>query len=266
MLRAAAAASYLQRALASGASAGIAALVPILDFLAPPPPPPPAAALSFAGVGGALDSVPAWAVEAALLEQQEAGSGSEEGSGEGGSGADGGSGGGLLGRLLRRSGAPAGGSLLEALTSHLWMAVPKRKTSYSRKRQRQMNPLYARTNLLNFYPCPKCDKGLLKLRHHLCPCDMEKANISGVKKVRRRRQSSSDLCVRARARVAAAPPVGARPARHLFADSASHTPLRTLPFPRPWRHAPRAAGHLQRERRRRQVGLPRGLCAILLWR
>jgi hypothetical protein len=31
-----------------------------------------------------------------------------------------------------------------------------------------------------FYPCPKCDKGLLKLHHHLCPCDMKKVNMAHV--------------------------------------------------------------------------------------
>jgi hypothetical protein len=34
----------------------------------------------------------------------------------------------------------------------------------------------------SFYPCPKFDKSLLKLRHHLCPCDQEKANIGGIVK------------------------------------------------------------------------------------
>ena len=158
----------------------------ILDYLLPRPPPPAPPALCLAGLS--LDGVPAWAVHAALLEA-EAGGAEEEGEEGGSSGSSsgssssGGSGlGGLLGRLLRPSGARSGG-LLEALTSHVWMAVPKRKTSYSRKRQRQMNPLYARKNLLNFYPCPKCDKDFLKLRHHLCPCDQEKAKISGVKRV-----------------------------------------------------------------------------------
>ena len=179
-LRAALRASVLRATAASGSAGVCAALAPlasaILSFLRPPPPAPPLPALCLSGIG-ALEGVPAWAVEAALQEEA-AGGAPEPGSG--------GSGEGLLGRLLRRVAAPGGGGLLEALTSHIWMAVPKRKTSYSRKRQRQMNPLYARKNLLNFYPCPKCDKGLLKLRHHLCPCDQEKANISGVKKVRTR--------------------------------------------------------------------------------
>lgn len=74
--------------------------------------------------------------------------------------------------------------MIESWKESIWnMAVPKRKTSYSRKRQRQMNPLYGRVNVEHFYPCPKCDKGFLKLRHHLCPCDAEKANLTGVKKV-----------------------------------------------------------------------------------
>jgi hypothetical protein len=35
----------------------------------------------------------------------------------------------------------------------------------------------------NFYPCPKCDKGLLKLRHHVCPCDQEKIGANGIVRV-----------------------------------------------------------------------------------
>lgn len=35
----------------------------------------------------------------------------------------------------------------------------------------------------NFYPCFRCDKGLLKLRHHLCPCDLEKVKASNIVKV-----------------------------------------------------------------------------------
>jgi len=38
-------------------------------------------------------------------------------------------------------------------------------------------------SLQSFYPCPKCDKGLLKLRHHLCPCDQQAVNLPNVVKV-----------------------------------------------------------------------------------
>lgn len=48
-----------------------------------------------------------------------------------------------------------------------------------------MNPLNAAKNVTNFYPCPKCDKGLVKLRHHLCPCDQGKLNVASIMKVRR---------------------------------------------------------------------------------
>jgi hypothetical protein len=47
-----------------------------------------------------------------------------------------------------------------------------------------MNPLYQNENNANLYPCPKCDKGLMKVRHHLCPCDQDKVNATGVVKVR----------------------------------------------------------------------------------
>jgi len=46
-----------------------------------------------------------------------------------------------------------------------------------------MNPLYKNVDAENFYPCPKCDKGFLKLRHHLCPCDQEAINAKAVVKV-----------------------------------------------------------------------------------
>lgn len=36
----------------------------------------------------------------------------------------------------------------------------------------------------SLYPCPKCEKGYMKVRHHLCPCDQEKVNATGVVKVR----------------------------------------------------------------------------------
>jgi len=67
----------------------------------------------------------------------------------------------------------------------LWRAVPKRKPSYSVKRQRQMNPAQANDReLLHAYPCPKCDRGYVKLRHHLCPCDAAALNCKAVVRVR----------------------------------------------------------------------------------
>lgn len=50
-------------------------------------------------------------------------------------------------------------SLRDLLSDGIWFAVPKRKASYRVKRLRQMSPLYNETNVQNFYPCPKCDKG-----------------------------------------------------------------------------------------------------------
>ena len=38
-------------------------------------------------------------------------------------------------------------------------------------------------NAAHFYPCMRCDKGLLKLRHHLCPCDLEKVKAKNVVRV-----------------------------------------------------------------------------------
>lgn len=72
---------------------------------------------------------------------------------------------------------------LEVFNQSIWFAVPKRKSSYARKRSRQLNPLYASHDITHFYPCPKCTKGLMKLRHHVCPCDQEKMNFLGVKKI-----------------------------------------------------------------------------------
>ena len=147
---------------------------------AAPPWPPLAlesAPLADCGGGGGGGLPPRWASRLAELAA---------GSGAGGA---------FLERLRRRGGgsgddggggraAGAGGALEDALGGAVWLAVPKRKTSYSKKRQRQMSPHYAREDLTNFYPCPKCDKGLLKLRHHICPCDQMKLNVSGVKQVR----------------------------------------------------------------------------------
>jgi hypothetical protein len=33
------------------------------------------------------------------------------------------------------------------------------------------------------YPCPKCEKGMMKLRHHICPCDQDKIGAAGVVRV-----------------------------------------------------------------------------------
>ena len=79
-------------------------------------------------------------------------------------------------------GAPAGAP---AWAEAIWRAVPKRKPSYSVKRQRQMNPAQALDReLQHAYPCPKCDRGYIKLRHHLCPCDAVALNCKAVVKVR----------------------------------------------------------------------------------
>ena len=63
------------------------------------------------------------------------------------------------------------------------LAVPKRKHSYSRKRHRQSNPLYQEEVISHIYPCPKCSKGLLKMRHHICPCDQDKLGSNGVVRI-----------------------------------------------------------------------------------
>ena len=79
--------------------------------------------------------------------------------------------------------------------------MPKRKPSYSVKRKRQMNPHAAvESELHHAYPCPKCDKGYIKLRHHLCPCDQEKLNCKAVVKVRfgvRRSRGASSVAAEA---------------------------------------------------------------------
>ena len=162
-------------ALLPAVSASLAPLRHMASALAsafPPLQPPAAGAAALAGADS-CGPLP-W------LRRSEAAAGSEEEELEAGeqqrSGA---SSGGLAGLLLRRP-----GSALGALAESIWLAVPKRKKSYSKKRQRQMNPLYASKNVQNFYPCPKCEKGFLKLRHHVCPCDQERANVCGVRKVR----------------------------------------------------------------------------------
>jgi len=96
---------------------------------------------------------------------------------------------------------------LDVFRQALWLAVPKRKVSrpkrpsplppgpghfphrspshpctecmclqksYSRKRMRLMERTKAPVNKQHFYPCPNCDEGWLKLRHHLCVCAMKK--------------------------------------------------------------------------------------------
>ena len=35
----------------------------------------------------------------------------------------------------------------------------------------------------HIYPCPKCSKGLLKMRHHICPCDQDKLGSNGVVRI-----------------------------------------------------------------------------------
>ena len=143
--------------------------------------PPPALEFACADAGGPLAAAaaggpPRWAARLAeLVAARESGLG-----------------GALLERLLRRGGGGGGGDggaggAAAAWEDAVWLAVPKRRTSYSKKRQRQMSPHYARKEITSFYPCPKCDKGLLKLRHHICPCDQVKLNVSGVKQVRSRR-------------------------------------------------------------------------------
>ena len=45
---------------------------------------------------------------------------------------------------------------------------------------RQFNPQSELKDKQSFYPCPKCDKGLLKEHHNLCPCDMKKIGMAHV--------------------------------------------------------------------------------------
>ena len=47
---------------------------------------------------------------------------------------------------------------------------------------RQNHPSKSLKNVHSYYPCPKCDKGLLKQHHHLCPCDQDRLNLRTVKK------------------------------------------------------------------------------------
>ncbi|KAA0172308.1 hypothetical protein FNF27_06107 [Cafeteria roenbergensis] len=87
----------------------------------------------------------------------------------------------LEGAMASTSGSDMGSSAaadpLEVFRQALWLAVPKRKKSYSRKRMRQMDSSKQAVNKQHFYPCPNCDEGWLKLRHHLCVCAMKKLRI-----------------------------------------------------------------------------------------
>lgn len=206
------------------------------------------------------------------------------------------------------SGRRAGASARPSWMGGMWLAVPKRKPSYARKRRRQMNPLYANDKTLDVrakpccwpglvcphdviagrlslhaccqiglllcmpntimllggplairpaprrrlpaslpapfaralpcpclcsipailaaapavpcypvqhaYPCPKCAKGLIKLRHHLCPCDQEALNCRAVVKVRygiAKRRVAAEEAAAAKAAAAAAAPAAATP-------------------------------------------------------
>ena len=141
----------------------------------------------------------------------------------------------LLGPLLRRGGEGEGGGCA-GLEDAVWLAVPKRKTSYSKKRQRQMSPHYARKDVTHFYPCPKCDKGLLKLRHHICPCDQVTLNVSGVKQVRKGRGPPT------RKRAQAQPPPPPARARHSLPCMRAPRPATLHPAP-PSRRPPPPPPH-----------------------
>jgi len=137
-------------------------------------------------------------------------------------------GGALLGPLLRRGGEGEGGGCA-GLEDAVWLAVPKRKTSYSKKRQRQMSPHYARKDVTHFYPCPKCDKGLLKLRHHICPCDQVKLNVSGVKQVRKGREGAVKGAGSAAAATISPPPAHKHSHPHTHTHSSCARPALRLP-------------------------------------
>jgi ribosomal protein L32 len=79
--------------------------------------------------------------------------------------------------------APAGPAIMDSASAlaeddGLLLAVPKRKTSVSRRRIRQNDTSKQLKNVEHFYPCPKCEHGYLKLRHHLCPCEMRKLGVA----------------------------------------------------------------------------------------
>lgn len=64
----------------------------------------------------------------------------------------------------------------------LFVSVCQQK-SKAKSRERRNAYQKRLKNISHFYPCPKCEDGFLKLRHHLCPCDMEKIG-QGVPKIR----------------------------------------------------------------------------------
>lgn len=85
--------------------------------------------------------------------------------------------------------APANGArdALELLANGcavLQMAVPKSKPSLRVRRIRQNSQNKRLRRIQHFSPCTKCDKGFMKLRHHLCVCDMEKVNAPNGRVVR----------------------------------------------------------------------------------
>jgi hypothetical protein len=90
-----------------------------------PPAAPPRLSIGFAGIPSHLPSGAAAAAAAPRQSRDEDGLAEEDGS----------------------SPSSKSGGLLEALTTGLWFAVPKRKKSYTRKRHRQMNRLFARHTL-----------------------------------------------------------------------------------------------------------------------
>eukprot|EP00937_MAST-01D_sp_MAST-1D-sp2_P000219 g219.t1 len=77
-----------------------------------------------------------------------------------------------LGTPQLPAGRPVGGSALDALEDLLaptWLAVPKSKTTRSKKRMRAANK--GLKNKLNITTCT-CPDGTVKhkLRHHVCDC------------------------------------------------------------------------------------------------
>ena len=66
---------------------------------------------------------------------------------------------------------------------HVLCCVGGLQKSYSRTRQRVNAPNKRIKDIHHFYPCMRCDRGLLKLRHHLCPCDLEKVKAKNIIRV-----------------------------------------------------------------------------------
>ena len=164
-LREARSALSLGRALASAALAAAGPRrFPSLSLSLTPAPPPPQQAPPFPRFGGLeLAGFGAGAAPDAGCAADRDGDG--DGDGDGG-----------LAGAASPSPSP--------LSWSTWlMAVPKRRHSHSRKRHRQSNPLYQEAALAHTYPCPKCDRGLVKMRHHLCPCDQDKVGAAGVVRV-----------------------------------------------------------------------------------